>query len=185
MVLGDAEGGGAKMATKGKNAHLLFVTIAFSGHFAPFVQLLYHLEAKRPGLTVTVMGNTDRIAEVHKLQSKGDLSKLDLRLEPVFGAMPVYAQDPKFPVRPEPVSHNNLAECLSLRTKLIAEKDLPGGPTVVVSDMFLYWAKVSSTCSCRVTDVDLPAASICSALCSDLCLGMGMVQFYCPVTASS
>ncbi|CAM6091027.1 unnamed protein product [Calypogeia fissa] len=139
MISGDVDQD-VKTMTK-KNAHILIVTIAFSGHFGPFVQLMYHLEAKHPGMKVTVMGNKDRISDVANLQSKGDLTNLDLHLEEVFGPVPVYADDPKFPVRPEPVSHNNFAECEALRKKLISEKHLPGGPTAIISDMFQYWSK--------------------------------------------
>ncbi|CAM6085340.1 unnamed protein product [Calypogeia fissa] len=121
-------------------AHVLVVTIAFPGHFAPLVQLLYHLEAESPGLRVTVWGNKDRIADLQKLQLRGELKGLDLHLEDVFGEIPVYP-DPKFPVRAATTSAKCLEECQPVREKLVAQKDIPGGPTAIVSDMFQYWCK--------------------------------------------
>lgn len=131
--------GGEKIDGKHK-AHVLFVTVPFPGHFAPKVQLIYHLEAKYPGTTVTVWGNKDRIADLEKLQRKGDLKDLDLHLVQVFGEPPPYP-DPVFPIRAATTVDKNIEECEHLRAKLIAQKNSPGGPTAIVADQFQWWSK--------------------------------------------
>jgi hypothetical protein len=132
-----------KSMTK-NDVHILFVTIAFSGHFGPFVQLMYNLESKHAGIRVTVWGTKDRLAELRKAQSRGDLSNLQLHLEEVFGAVPVHTKDSKFPVRAAHVSESNFTETESQRKKLVAEKSNADRPTCIISDMFQYWSKVST-----------------------------------------
>ncbi|CAM6092001.1 unnamed protein product [Calypogeia fissa] len=127
--------------TRKAGAHVLFVTVPFRGHFAPKVQLLYHLEAKYPGLRVTVWTNKNRIADLQELQLKGDLKGLDLRLEEVYGEVPVYPLDLKFPLRVNITIAKMFEECRPFRERLVEQKDTPGGPTAIVADMFQYWSK--------------------------------------------
>ncbi|CAM6085884.1 unnamed protein product [Calypogeia fissa] len=122
-------------------AHVLFVTAPFPGHFAPKVQLLYHLEAKYPGLRVTVWANKDRIEDLQKLQHGGGLKGLDMRMEEVYGEVPFYDLDPKFPVRVGTTIPKFFEECQPFQEKLLAQKDTPGGPTAIVADLFQHWSK--------------------------------------------
>ncbi|CAM6118569.1 unnamed protein product [Calypogeia fissa] len=127
--------------TSKAGAHVLFVIVPFPEHFAPKVQLLYHLEAKYQGLRVTVWTNKNRIADLQELQLKGDLKDLDLRMEEVYGEVPVSPLDPKFPVPLDSTIAKFFEECRPFRERLVEQKDIPGGPTAIVADMFQYWSR--------------------------------------------
>ncbi|CAM6092000.1 unnamed protein product [Calypogeia fissa] len=104
-------------------------------------QLLYHLEAKYPGLRVTVWANKDRIEDLQKLQHEGGLKDLDLCMEEVYGEVPFYDLDPKFPVQVGTTIPKFFEECQPFREKLVAQKDTPGRPTAIVADLFQHWSK--------------------------------------------
>ncbi|KAL3699420.1 hypothetical protein R1sor_017442 [Riccia sorocarpa] len=123
-----------------RRPHILMITTPFPGHCAPFTQLLYLLKEEK-NIKVTVVGSTARLDEMAKLHQRGDFKDLDLHFERLFAPPPVYAKDPKFPVRAATTSYQGQIEFQEMGKRLINEKDSADAPTSIIADMFLYWTK--------------------------------------------
>nr|QMU23735.1 UDP-glycosyltransferase 4 [Plagiochasma appendiculatum] len=123
-----------------RRPHMLMVTVPFPGHCAPFVQLLYQLRHHKD-VTVTILGHAARLAEIAKLQERGDFKGLEVHFETVFGDPPPYPADPVFPLRAAVCSAHMEIEFQSVKKRLVQGKNSPGAPTSMIVDMFLWWTK--------------------------------------------
>ncbi|KAL3699311.1 hypothetical protein R1sor_017333 [Riccia sorocarpa] len=125
--------------TGSRRPHILIVTVATPGHFAPIVQLLYHLR-HQGNVTVTVVGGGPLLDQLSKLHEKGEFNDLDMHFESIFGPPPPYP-DPKFPVRAATASAQWEVEFQGLKKRLIEEKGSPSAPTALIADLFFWWTK--------------------------------------------
>nr|QMU23733.1 UDP-glycosyltransferase 2 [Plagiochasma appendiculatum] len=122
-----------------RRAHILLVPLSAIGHFQPILHILYYLVDERYNdVVVTVIADKQRIAEVAKLQKRGDFEGLDLRLEEVFGEVPHFP-DPCFSVRANAISEAMERDFEPVKRRLIRERTAFEAPTSIVGDMLFDW----------------------------------------------
>nr|QYK20665.1 UGT2 [Marchantia emarginata] len=124
---------------RNRRAHILLVPLSAIGHFQPILHILYHLVDERYNdVVVTVMGNKQRVADVAKLQRRGDFDGLDLRLEEVFGEIPSFP-DPCFPQRANAISEAMERDFEPVKRRLIRNRHAFEAPTSIIGDMLFDW----------------------------------------------
>lgn len=129
---------------RNRRAHILLVPLSAIGHFQPILHILYHLVDERYNdVVVTVMGNKQRVADVAKLQKRGDFAGLDLRLEEVFGEIPSFP-DPCFPQRANAISEAMERDFEPIKRRLIRDRHAFEAPTSIIGDMLFDWLAVST-----------------------------------------
>ncbi|KAL2645346.1 hypothetical protein R1flu_012933 [Riccia fluitans] len=119
--------------------NLLLVTLSAIGHFQPILHILYYLVDDRyNNAVVTMMGKKQPIAEVARLQKRGDFNGLDLRLEEVFGEIP-QVPDPFFSYRASSISETMERDFEPVKRRLLREKNTFEAPTSIIEDFQFDW----------------------------------------------